>query len=49
MSSKISDDNAKKIFDVTQNIVSQISLNKNPYLLEIETYRWYDHVGVGTS
>ena len=20
-----------------------------PYLFEIETHRWYDHVGVGTS
>ena len=48
-SSKIIDDDAKVIYEVTQDILSQISVNKKPYLLEIETHRWYDHVGVGTS
>ena len=48
-SSKIVEDDAKVIYEVTHNILSQISEIKNPYLLEIETYRWYDHVGVGTS
>jgi TPP-dependent pyruvate/acetoin dehydrogenase alpha subunit len=49
MSSKIVEDNAKIIYETTQNILSQISKNKHPYLLEIETHRWYDHVGVGTT
>ena len=48
-SSKIVEDDAKVIYEVTHNILSQISEIKNPYLLEIETYRWYDHVGIGTS
>ena len=49
ISSKIIDDDAKVIYEVTQDILSQISLDKKPYLLEIETHRWYDHVGIGTS
>ena len=38
----------QKNFDLTQNMVSQISLDKNPYLLK-ETHGWYDHISVNLS
>jgi TPP-dependent pyruvate/acetoin dehydrogenase alpha subunit len=49
ISKKISSNDTKEIYTETHDIVSKISLKPQPYLLEIDTHRWYDHVGVGTS
>lgn len=48
-SKKITSCDTKEIFIETQDIISKISLKSQPYLLEIDTHRWFDHVGVGTS
>ena len=46
---KLSKDDTLSVFNETDKILKSMSKESTPHLLEIDTHRWFDHVGVGTS
>mgnify|MGYP003327201735 CR=1 FL=1 len=49
LAEKLSKDDTLSVFNETDKILKSMSKESTPHLLEIDTHRWFDHVGVGTS